>query len=50
MKGKEAKPEPKQEPPPSRTAPGVGPSGKSRPYDQWSFGLFGGTGSRFAYN
>lgn len=46
-KGKEAKTEPKPEssqqkvppPPPRQTGP-------QKPYDQWSFGLFGGTGSR----
>lgn len=37
------KPEPKPEPPKPSTSPG--PQG-SKPYDQWSFGLFGGTGSR----
>ncbi|KRT82501.1 AAA protein, partial [Oryctes borbonicus] len=46
VKGKDAKADPKSEPPPSKAAPSAGPSGKSRPYDQWSFGLFGGTGSR----
>ncbi|KAI4470098.1 atp-dependent protease [Holotrichia oblita] len=45
-KGKDAKTEPKPEPSASKSAPGPGPTGKSKPYDQWSFGLFGGTGSR----
>ncbi|XP_050297963.1 AFG3-like protein 2 [Anthonomus grandis grandis] len=42
-KGKEAKPAQK-EPPPSR--PSLSSPGDKKPYDQWSFGLFGGTGSR----
>lgn len=41
-KGKEAKPEqaPKEapKPPPPSSSPG------QKPYEQWSFGLFGGTG------
>ncbi|KAF2879166.1 hypothetical protein ILUMI_27018 [Ignelater luminosus] len=45
-KGKETKGEPKPSPPPSRAPPPSTPPGASRPYDQWSFGLFGGTGSR----
>lgn len=40
-KGAEApKQEPKVPPPPSRSSP------SPKPYEQWSFGLFGGTGSR----
>lgn len=40
-KGKETKPE--QKPP----KPSLGaPPGEKKPYDQWSFGLFGGTGNR----
>lgn len=35
---------PKTEPPPPSRGPSA--SGPARPYDQWSFGLFGGTGSR----
>lgn len=47
-KGKESKTEPKQDtqtpkPPPSLSQP----PGSSKPYDQWSFGLFGGTGNRY---
>lgn len=45
--GKDAKTEPKSETLKPRSAPASsGQSGKSKPYDQWSFGLFGGTGSR----
>lgn len=41
---KEAKPPPKEATPrPSLRSP----SGDKKPYDQWSFGLFGGTGSRW---
>lgn len=44
---KETKPEPKPESaaPPPKTPPSSSP-GQSKPYDQWSFGLFGGTGTR----
>lgn len=42
--GKEVKPEQKE--PPSTRPSLSGPSGEKKPYDQWSFGLFGGTGSR----
>lgn len=41
-KGKDAKPEPQKEP--SKSAPSSTQSGGSKPYEQWSFGLFGGTG------
>lgn len=40
-KGGEAKPEQKAPKPSLGAAPGA-----KKPYDQWSFGLFGGTGSR----
>lgn len=42
------KTEPKPPPKPS-TPPGGGQTGGSKPYDQWSFGLFGGTGSRLVF-
>lgn len=45
-KSKETKPEAKPESSSSKSAPSPGGPPKSRPYDQWSFGLFGGTGSR----
>ncbi|XP_066256281.1 mitochondrial inner membrane m-AAA protease component AFG3L2 isoform X2 [Euwallacea similis] len=41
--GKEAKPPPKQ---PISKPPLGEPPGDKKPYDQWAFGLFGGTGSR----
>ncbi|KAL1518320.1 hypothetical protein ABEB36_001960 [Hypothenemus hampei] len=44
-KGKEGKSEQKEQPSPTRPSLGS-PSGDKKPYDQWSFGLFGGTGSR----
>lgn len=50
--GKEAKPkegksEPKEKEAPSKQPPFPPPPSQSgKPYDQWSFGLFGGTGSR----
>lgn len=48
--GKDAKgkSEPKSEPPPQTrpSSSSSGGSGGSKPYDQWSFGLFGGTGNR----
>lgn len=44
---KKGQSEPKSEPPPAQTRPSSAPGGpSSKPYDQWSFGLFGGTGSR----
>ncbi|XP_022909281.1 mitochondrial inner membrane m-AAA protease component AFG3L2 [Onthophagus taurus] len=44
--GKDAKADAKHEiPPPKSTSSSSGQPGK-KPYDQWSFGLFGGTGSR----
>ncbi|CAH0546652.1 unnamed protein product [Brassicogethes aeneus] len=45
VKGKDAKPIPEKESAPKAPPPSSQP-GSSRPYDQWSFGLFGGTGSR----
>ncbi|KAF5286736.1 hypothetical protein FQR65_LT12469 [Abscondita terminalis] len=42
-KANEGKTEPKVPPPSSRAAQS---SGSSKPYDNWSFGLFGGTGTR----
>lgn len=45
VKGKEAKPEQPKEapkPPPPSAPPSTSPG--SKPYEQWSFGLFGGTG------
>lgn len=43
VKGKDVKPEqPKEAPKPIPPPPSTGPG--SKPYDQWSFGLFGGTG------
>ncbi|XP_057657269.1 AFG3-like protein 2 [Diorhabda carinulata] len=44
VKGKDGKAKPEKEapkPPPSKS---TGPSTSSKPYEQWSFGLFGGTG------
>ncbi|XP_076263572.1 AFG3 like matrix AAA peptidase subunit 2 [Rhynchophorus ferrugineus] len=46
VKGKDTKSEPKSS---TASKPSLGsppPSGDKKPYDQWSFGLFGGTGSR----
>lgn len=42
VKGKEIKPEPPKEVP-KRAPPAISSPG-SKPYEQWSFGLFGGTG------
>lgn len=43
------KSEPKSEPPPQKKPSSSAAGGPgSKPYDQWSFGLFGGTGSRLA--
>ncbi|KAL3283766.1 hypothetical protein HHI36_017936 [Cryptolaemus montrouzieri] len=44
VKEKEGKQEPKSEPKPSASS-GSGQQG-NKPYDQWAFGLFGGTGNR----
>ncbi|XP_018569868.1 AFG3-like protein 2 [Anoplophora glabripennis] len=46
VKGKDAKQEPPKEAPkpPPPSASSRSPGGGSKPYEQWSFGLFGGTG------
>ncbi|CAG9763310.1 unnamed protein product [Ceutorhynchus assimilis] len=43
-KEKDTKPQPREPPPVTR--PSLGSPGEKKPYDQWSFGLFGGTGTR----
>lgn len=41
------KPEPKPKPAPQKPSSSSTGQQGSKPYDQWSFGLFGGTGSRW---
>lgn len=50
--GKEAKKDTKSDAPPSKSTPPPPPNRPTTPkaYEQWSFGLFGGPGSRYEIN